>query len=164
MPDIIYPTIKEIASFEALTYYSRLKKSQTLYLFYKTTRSGEMLYMVHVRPYSSAKTVLILLDRGLRPNFSRFLIAHLEAIHLMQEVPPFMPASVCLKTSSRPWAGGPPKLGKSTFGTTPPFVLNYNSPPFVFASTINSHFPLTATRFYLSSPPPSPTLNIISLS
>ena len=83
MPDIIYPTIKEITSFEALTYYSHLKKSQTLYLFYKTMQSREMLYIVHVQLYSSAKMVLILLDRGLRPNFSPFLIARLEAIHLV---------------------------------------------------------------------------------
>ena len=86
VPDIIYPTIKEMASFKALTYYSCLKKLQTLYLFYKTTPSREMLYMVHTRLCSYAKMVLILLDCGLRPNFSPFLITHLETIHLVVRI------------------------------------------------------------------------------
>src|ERR1700683_2058570 len=96
-----------------------------------------MPYMVDKQLYSSIKTVLILLNRGLRPNFSRFSIAPLEAIHLVQVVRPFTPALVYQKTSSRPWEDGLLKLGRFIFRIILLFAPNYNLPLFTFACVIN---------------------------
>ena len=112
----------------------------------------------------NAKTVLILLDRGLR-DFSPSSAARSAAVHLEQVVRHSTLALVYLRTSSKPWADGLQKLKRFTSTITLLYMPNHTLRLSAkFASLINERFPLPATRFHLFTPPPSSTLNIVSLS
>jgi hypothetical protein len=139
---IIYLIIKVIGFFEGRTYYSPRKKSRILYHFYKTMQSAGMQYMEDARLYSSAKTVLILHVPGLRRSSSPSLTARLVAIHPERVVRHSMRALVYLKTLSKRWAGGLPKLGRYTFVITLPYGPNYNSPLSGFAFVVNRCLPV----------------------
>src|ERR1700683_4496141 len=112
-----------------------------------------MLYMEGEQLYSFVKMVLILRDRGLRRNSLPSLTSHLAGIHLERVVLHSMQALVYLRTSSKPWAGGLPKLGRYTFAITLLYVPNYNSQLSAFASVINNSRLLTFIFLHHLHPP-----------
>jgi hypothetical protein len=153
MRGIVYPTIKATAFIEGLTYYTPLKLLQTLCHFYETTQSAEMPYTEGEPPYSSAKTVHILPDHGLRRGFSPFSTVRLVVTHLVLAAPHFTLVLAYPRTSSKLWADGLRKHGRFIFVTILLYVPNYSLRLSAFASIIDISRLLTFIFLHHLLPP-----------